>query len=220
MLDKLGKVSLVVVYSAFFIRGVYLLVQSVAGANDLRTAILVASAGLPSLAFLGMFAALTIIRLPPVKDSVGWSTRLVAIAGTFVTGLAIILPREQPPILLYLAAVFSGTLGFGLAAYCLAWLGRSLSIDAQARRLVTGGPYAIVRHPLYLFEAIGLASIPLSNPKFFAIALYVMFLALQFWRAKNEERILSSAFPAYANYAASVPMLLPRFRRPPLTSGG
>jgi protein-S-isoprenylcysteine O-methyltransferase Ste14 len=215
MLDTLGKVSLVAVYSTFFIRGVYLLVQSVAGAKNLMAAILVAAAGLPSLAFLGMFATLTVVRLPPVKDSAGWSTRLVAIAGTFITGLAVILPREEPPVLLYLAAVFSGTLGFGLAAYCLAWLGRSLSIDAQARRLVTGGPYSLVRHPLYLCESIGLASIPLSNPTFPAIALYVLFLGLQFWRATNEERILASAFPEYAKYTDSVPMLLPRFKRRP-----
>jgi protein-S-isoprenylcysteine O-methyltransferase Ste14 len=215
MLDTLGKVSLILVHSAFFIRGAYLLAQSVAGANDLRAAILIAAFGLPALAFLGLFTALTVVRLPPVKDSVGWSTRLVAIAGTFITGLAVILPREQPPMLFYFAAVFFGALGFGLAAYCLAWLGRSVSIDAQARRLVTGGPYATVRHPLYLCEAIGLASIPLGNPTFLAIGLYVLFLALQFWRAKNEERILSSAFPDYAKYAATVPMLLPRFTRRP-----
>ena len=215
MLDTLGKVSLILVHSAFFIRGAYLLAQSVAGANDLRAAILIAASGLPALAFLGLFTALTVVRLPPVKDSVGWSTRLVAIAGTFITGLAVILPREQPPVSLYFAAVFLGSMGFGLAAYCLAWLGRSVSIDAQARRLVTGGPYATVRHPLYLCEAIGLASIPLSNPTFLAIGLYVLFLALQFRRAKNEERILSSAFPDYAKYAANVPMLLPRFTRRP-----
>jgi protein-S-isoprenylcysteine O-methyltransferase Ste14 len=213
VLDTLGRVSLVIIYAAFFIRGVYLTSQSVAGANDLKAAIFIAAATVPSLAFMGMFAALTVIRLTPVKDSAGWSSRLVAIAGTFVTGLAIILPRQQPPIPLYVAALFLGTLGFGLAAYCLAWLGRSLSIDAQARRLVTRGPYSLVRHPLYVCECIGLASIPLGNPTFFTIALYVLFLGLQFWRAKNEERILASAFPEYAQYAATVPMLWPRFNR-------
>jgi protein-S-isoprenylcysteine O-methyltransferase Ste14 len=213
MLDTLGKALLIIAYSALFIRGVYLFSQNVAASNDLKGAIFVAAAGLPTLVFVGMFIVLTTIRLPPVKDSAGWSSRLVAIAGTFVTLFAIILPYQRPPILFYFAAVFFGSLGFGLAVYCLTWLGRSLSIDAQARRLVTGGPYSIIRHPLYVCECIGLASIPLGNPTFFAIALYVLFLGLQFWRAKNEERILASAFPEYAEYAATVPMLLPRFNR-------
>jgi protein-S-isoprenylcysteine O-methyltransferase Ste14 len=215
MLDTLGKALLIIVYSALLVRGAYLFSQSVVASNDLKTAVFVAAAGLPILVFFGMFAVLTTIRLPPVKDSAGWSSRIVAIAGTFVTGLAIILPRQQPPILFYLAAVFLGSLGFCLAVYCLTWLGRSLSIDAQARRLVTGGPYSIVRHPLYVCECIGLASIPLSNPTLSAVALYVLFLVLQFWRAKNEERILASAFPDYAEYSASVPMLWPRFHRGP-----
>jgi protein-S-isoprenylcysteine O-methyltransferase Ste14 len=215
MLDTLGKGLLIIVYSAFFIRSIYLLSQSVSASNDLKGAIFVAAAGLPTLVFVGMFAVLTMIRLPPVKDSAGWPSRFVAIAGTFVTGLAIVLPRQQAPILLYLAALFFGTLGFGLAVYCLAWLGRSLSIDAQARRLVTGGPYSIIRHPLYVCESIGLASIPLANPTLLAVALYILFLGLQLWRAKNEERILASAFPEYAKYSASVPMLLPRFNRGP-----
>ena len=38
---------------------------------------------------------------------------------------------------------------FVLGVYGLLYLRRSLSIIPEARRLVTGGPYRFIRHPLY-----------------------------------------------------------------------
>jgi len=216
MLDLLGRIFLVIYFLTFFAYGTYSMAVQIASIGQLKITPFVVAARLPTLLFVGLSAVLTIIRLPPVKDSIGWSSRAVAVAGTFIISLAVVLPRQQPPILLHLAAAFLGTLGIGLSIYCLAWLGRSFSIDAQARRLVTRGPYSIVRHPLYLCECIGLASVPLDNPTVGAVALYLCFVGLQFWRAKYEEKILSAAFEGYTQYMAVVPMLVPRslsFRR-------
>ena len=46
-----------------------------------------------------------------------------------------------------------------LALIILTRLGRSFSINAEARRLVTEGPYAVIRHPLYLAEQIALIGV-------------------------------------------------------------
>ena len=92
-------------------------------------------------------------------------------------------------------------IGTGLSAYCLTWLGRSFSIDAQARRLVTGGPYAIVRHPLYLCEALALVGVAISNLSVWSVAIVSVNLALQYWRIVNEERVLGDAFEEYAAYS-------------------
>jgi len=43
---------------------------------------------------------------------------------------------------------------FTLAVYGLLYLSRSLSIIPEVRRLVTGGPYRVVRHPLYAAEIL------------------------------------------------------------------
>ena len=54
---------------------------------------------------------------------------------------------------------------FGTLAsvYCLYYLGRSFSIMACARELVTHGPYGVIRHPLYVAEAITVLGIIIAN---------------------------------------------------------
>jgi hypothetical protein len=49
-----------------------------------------------------------------------------------------------------------------LIVYTLPSLGWSFSLVPQARTLVTSGPYAIVRHPLYLVEETAIAGILLQ----------------------------------------------------------
>jgi protein-S-isoprenylcysteine O-methyltransferase Ste14 len=57
-------------------------------------------------------------------------------------------------------------------------LGRSFSMMAEARRLVTSGPYRFVRHPLYLAEE--LAIIGLSMQFFSAATAFVLAVQIAF----------------------------------------
>jgi protein-S-isoprenylcysteine O-methyltransferase Ste14 len=45
------------------------------------------------------------------------------------------------------------------ALYVVIELGRSFSVMPEARRLVTNGPYSVIRHPVYLGEAVALAGV-------------------------------------------------------------
>jgi len=58
--------------------------------------------------------------------------------------------------------VVAGVSASILGALTLSFLGRSFSVMPEARRLVTTGPYSIVRHPLYLFELLGVVGILLQ----------------------------------------------------------
>ena len=51
--------------------------------------------------------------------------------------------------------------GNALAVLVLVQLGRSFSVMAEARRLVTSGVYRWVRHPLYLAEELAVIGIVL-----------------------------------------------------------
>jgi len=94
--------------------------------------------------------------------------------------------------------------------FAMSWLGRSYSIMATARNLVTAGPYRIVRHPLYAAECLALVGIVITCFSPFALAIGLMTLGLWWRRAINEERILTQAFPEYAEYARQVPRFVPR----------
>jgi protein-S-isoprenylcysteine O-methyltransferase Ste14 len=104
-------------------------------------------------------------------------------------------------------------IGTIFSIYCLHYLGRSFSIMASARELVTHGPYGVVRHPLYLAEGISTVGVILLNWSIWAVMLGLVQMALQFRRMLNEEKVLRAAFPEYADYAARVPMIVPGLRR-------
>lgn len=80
-------------------------------------------------------------------------------------------------------------------------------------RLVTSGPYAHVRHPLYfalIVFALGVA-IGWNTPThwFAAVALVIVLDR----KSLREERFLRARFPEYDAYAARTPRLVPARRR-------
>ena len=71
------------------------------------------------------------------------------------------------------------------------------------------GPYALVRHPLYLGEIIAIVGVALQYLSAWALLLLALVCAIQFRRIKNEERVLLQAFPEYADYMAHTARLVP-----------
>lgn len=100
-------------------------------------------------------------------------------------------------------------LGMAFAVWGLRHLGRSFSILAQARALVTDGPYRLVRHPLYTGEIVATLGITLVHPSPVSAALAAVFIGLQHYRSTHEERVLTSTFPEYREYAQQVGRLVP-----------
>ncbi|UCI07290.1 methyltransferase family protein [Mesorhizobium sp. B1-1-8] len=167
------------------------------------------AADFAALGFLVLIVGTTVARLPPVKTAQGIEPRISALIGCFATVTLIAIPRVQTLPQLELVADLITIIGFTLCIWCLWWLGRSFSITAQARRLVTAGPYQFVRHPLYACEAILLLGIVLRNPIWATVAVAAIVLAFQYRRMVNEEKVLRTAFPEYSAYGQMTPMLIP-----------
>lgn len=163
-----------------------------------------------NLGFLLLVVVTTLVRLSPLKSAQGLEARLVALAGTFATGLLVMIPAtvELTPALRVTSLCFTFT-GFALAACVLIWLGRSFSITPEARRLVVTGPYAIVRHPLYAVEEIAVFGIFLQHVSPLAALFLVVQWGLQLRRMWHEERVLRQAFPEYEAYAVRTPRVIP-----------
>lgn len=84
--------------------------------------------------------------------------------------------------------------------------------------LVTGGPYALCRHPLYLLSMVGGLGIGLATRSIALTAATLAVLVALLTRAANaEERNLASRHAAeFAAYAARVPRWWPRWHKPQL----
>jgi protein-S-isoprenylcysteine O-methyltransferase Ste14 len=152
---------------------------------------------------------LLLVRDKPVLKARGAVPRIAAFAGTFL-GVAIlqlpVAPLSAP--VQVAAALLVGT-GSVLAAIVLSRLGKSFSIMPEARRLVTDGPYALVRHPLYAVELLIIAGMALQFSQPLAGILGVAVVVLLVIRALFEERVLAEAYPEYEAYRARVKRFIP-----------
>ncbi|WP_065754833.1 methyltransferase family protein [Bradyrhizobium paxllaeri] len=105
----------------------------------------------------------------------------------------------------------------GLAMYLLStafimWVFRANSFAApvvkvQAARqhhVVSSGPYAFVRHPMYSGIMLFFVGVPLLLGSWWGVAIAPAFAVLFAIRARIEERALVEGLPGYADYAARV----------------
>ena len=162
-----------------------------------------------TLLLLLLWIPLLLARLQPVAKAPGFHPRVAACAGTFLGTGIFLLPDHPLAWELNLLATMLVIGGAAFAIYSIFCLGRSISIMAEARRLVTHGPYARIRHPLYLGEEIVLLGIALEFISPWAIALLICQWAFQLRRMRYEEQLLKGAFPEYETYMARTSRLIP-----------
>jgi protein-S-isoprenylcysteine O-methyltransferase Ste14 len=104
----------------------------------------------------------------------------------------------------------------GLAAIIAAVLGRFWSIlyigGHKNNTVMQAGPYSVCRHPLYLFSTLGVLGLGLMLGSIvLALVFACLTLLILSVTARKEEAILRGRFgSAYDDYAARVPMILPK----------
>jgi protein-S-isoprenylcysteine O-methyltransferase Ste14 len=159
--------------------------------------------------FLMLVAWITLARAQPVAKAKGLLPRLAAALGTYlIYGVALLPTPHLGTFWLFLSALLL-TLGNALSLVILMRLGRSFSIMPEARRLVTDGPYAVIRHPLYLAEQIATFGVYIQFASPAAAALCAAQFLCQIQRMRNEEKVLERAFPDYAAYRQRTARLIP-----------
>lgn len=102
----------------------------------------------------------------------------------------------------------------GLFAWSARTMGRNWSLEARTRAdhsLVTTGPFAFVRHPIYVALFLFMLAFAVAFGHLAHLWLAMPLFALGTWlRIREEEALLARAFgPAYSDYAARVKRFVP-----------
>jgi len=87
-----------------------------------------------------------------------------------------------------------GVIGLGGVIIARYTLGRSFTVTAQARQLVTTGIYSRIRNPIYIFAEVLLIGIAIMVGKPILIVLLVVVIPVQVVRARREARVLEEKF--------------------------
>jgi len=93
--------------------------------------------------------------------------------------------------------------GVALFAWGTKTLGRLFSIWVAPRpagRVVTGGPYRLVRHPVCSGQVLFVFGYALLRGSLPAVALAVLYLAVVLLKVTREEAWLRATYPDYAAY--------------------
>jgi protein-S-isoprenylcysteine O-methyltransferase Ste14 len=74
----------------------------------------------------------------------------------------------------------------------------------REQQLVSTGPYAVVRHPMYAGGIVMMLGVPFALGSWWALLTLPPFVAVIVWRLLEEEKLLVTSLPGYPEYRARV----------------
>lgn len=170
-----------------------------------------------------LFAAFLLLRLRDRGLSARRDRRSLIGLALQGAGLVIMWGITRPPIpgrlesLRALMVVLCLVLSLILAWTAVRKLGKQWSLAARVldqHELITSGPYALVRHPIYTGVLGMLLATGLAVSRWWALGIGLgIYLVGTILRMRVEERLLRASFGGrYDAYARHVPALIPRWR--------
>jgi protein-S-isoprenylcysteine O-methyltransferase Ste14 len=75
---------------------------------------------------------------------------------------------------------------------------------AENQKVISTGPYAIVRHPMYASAFIYLLGTPLALGSYWGLVPVAVMMPFLIWRLFDEERFLARNLPGYTEYQKRV----------------
>jgi len=130
------------------------------------------------------------------------SVAVMFIAGFALTGLDRRLDLSTVPTALVLAADMMVILGYGIFILVLRvnrFLSRTVEVETE-QKIVTTGPYAVVRHPMYVGVLLMYLFTPVALGSFWALIPFALTTIIFPVRILNEEKVLVRDLAGYKEY--------------------
>lgn len=79
------------------------------------------------------------------------------------------------------------------------YAGRTVQVD-EGQKVISSGPYSMVRHPMYLGQIAMFVATPLALGSYFALPVFLLMIPVFVYRILNEEKVLGRDLPGYKEY--------------------
>ncbi len=142
---------------------------------------------------------------PQQRKIIGVSI-VVLLAAFLIPGFDQRFSWSSVPVWLVIAADIVFLLGYLLFVLTLReneFAARTVQVEQQ-QRVITTGPYAYVRHPMYLATLLMYASAPLALGSYWALIPIALLPFILVARILDEERMLLKELEGYADYCQVV----------------
>lgn len=74
----------------------------------------------------------------------------------------------------------------------------------EVQKVISTGPYALVRHPMYVGVLVMMTGVPLALGSWWELAILALVLPALIWRILDEEKLLKKDLPGYPEYTQKV----------------
>jgi protein-S-isoprenylcysteine O-methyltransferase Ste14 len=143
-----------------------------------------------------------------MREQEGAQRRIVGLSWLWFL-LAFVLPGldyrlgwSDVPVPVVFAADLVVLLGYGLIVLVFRenqYASRTVQVD-QGQQVISSGPYALVRHPMYLGAMLMYLASPLALGSYWALIPALAIIPILVARIANEEEVLARDLPGYREY--------------------
>jgi len=142
----------------------------------------------------------------PAQKRVIEVSRLVFLIAFIIPGLDHRFGWSDVPVGAVLASnalVFLGYVLVFLVFRKNTYASRVVEVE-QGQKVISTGPYALVRHPMYLGTGIMFLATPLALGSYWALPVFLMLPCVLVYRIRNEEEVLLRELAGYQEYMQKV----------------
>jgi protein-S-isoprenylcysteine O-methyltransferase Ste14 len=74
----------------------------------------------------------------------------------------------------------------------------------KGQKVISSGPYSVVRHPMYLGGVLFFIATPIALGSYAALPLFILTIPILVYRTINEEKVLNKELEGYKEYCKKV----------------
>lgn len=126
----------------------------------------------------------------------------ILIAGITVIGLDLYYSWSIVPAGASIAADAVSLIGYSIIFLAFkenSYASRTIEVETS-QKVISSGPYAIIRHPMYLGYLMMMLAMPVALGSWAGVVIFSLYVPLIIARILNEEKVLSRDLTGYAEY--------------------